>query len=167
MTRPNRTHSMNSAAALLLGIVFCAQVHAAPVDVSGGFVPQQAVLVQPSSFTVSEYTSSVAGTVTLSVQRIVWADLFSQLSTTVSLLDRDDLSFSGNALVMFDVAAGERFTTSVYALAAGPRGYGAYTLGISFVPQVPLPAAAWLLLSGLGALAAGSRHRKRAVLAPA
>lgn len=149
-------------ATLLVATAFGAAAQAEPIDLSAP-VPKQTVLVWPASFLAHEFTSQVAGTVTLSVERVVWADLLSQLSTTVSLESRPDLQLSGNAQVMFDISAGERFTTSVYALAAGPRGYGAYSLDISFLPsltQVPIPPAGWLLLSALGVLAFMARRRR-------
>jgi hypothetical protein len=150
-------------ATLLVATAFGAAAQAEPIDLSFGPVPEQTVLVWPASFLVHEFTSQVAGTVTVSVERVVWADLLSQLSTTVSLEGRPDLQLSGNAQVMFDIMAGERFTTSVYALAAGPRGYGAYSLDISFLPgltQVPIPAAGWLLLSALGVVALVKPRRR-------
>ncbi len=154
-----------AVATLLVAVTFGAAAHAEPIDLSIGPVPGQTILVWPASFLAHEFTSPVAGKVTLSVERVVWADLLSQLSTTVSLEGRPDLQLSGNAQVMFDISAGERFTTSVYALAAGPRGYGAYSLDISLLPsltQVPIPPAGWLLLSALGVLALMARRRRAA-----
>jgi hypothetical protein len=150
----------------------CGVARAEPIQIGpspGTEYFHDGVLVRPSSFEVNEFVSSVAGKVTISVQRIDWGDLFSQLSTTVSLFDRPDLVFNGNALTMFDVTAGERFTTSIFGQVARTGGFGAYRLDILFLPsgtQVPLPAGAWLLLSGLAALLIVARRgQKKTALA--
>ncbi len=146
-------------------LVFCASANAETIQLGGATgteIFHDGALVRPASFDVDQFISAVAGTVTLSIQRIEWGDLFSQLSTTVSLTSRPTLKFSGNALVTFDVTAGESFATSIYAEVAGPLGYSAYGLDVLFLPkmsQVPLPAAGWLLLSGIGALAGVRRRR--------
>ncbi len=104
----------------------------------------------------------------MSIQRIDWGDLFSQLSTAISLASRPDLQYTGNAVATFDVTAGESFATSIYAQVSGQLGYSAYRLDVLFLPkmsQVPLPAAGWLLLSGVGLLAGMRRRRVTPALA--
>lgn len=124
------------------------------------------VLVRPASFEVNDFIAMVAGTVTVSVQRIEWGDLFSQLSSTIALANKPDLLFNGNATTAFDLVAGESFTTSIFAQTSGALGYGAYRLDVLFLPsvtQVPLPPGGWLLLSGLGMLAYLARRRRGAL----
>jgi hypothetical protein len=152
--------------ALSASLALCMPAVAAPIQLGGAQGTEYfhaGELVRPASFEVTEFVSAVAGTVTLSVTRIEWGDLFSQLSTSVSLLNRQDLQFAGNALSVFDVTAGEHFATSIYAQAAGPLGFGAYRLDVLFLAknaQVPLPPAAWLMLSGLGAWFMMARRRR-------
>lgn len=120
--------------------------------------------VWPSDFEVNEFVGVVAGTVTLSVQRIDWGDLLS-LKTTLSLQNQPALQLTGNALRTFQIAAGESFTTMILAQAQGPLGFGAYQLDVSFVPSaspVPLPPAGWLMLSGLLLLVLIRRRRRTA-----
>ncbi len=156
-------------AALSAALTLCTPAHAESIQLGGAQGTEYfhaGELVRPASFDVSEFVSAVAGTVTLSIQRIEWGDLFSQLSTTVTLATRPDLQFDGNALTTFDVTAGETFSTSIYAQVAGPLGYGAYRFDVLFLPnvaQVPLPGTALLLLSGLGLLVVASRRRARAI----
>lgn len=153
-------------AALFATFALCGTAQAEPIPLGGAQGTQyfhSGVLVRPASFDVNEFFSAVSGTVTLSVQRIEWGDLFSQLSTTVALLGRPDLTFANNALTVFDVTAGESFATSIYAQVTGLVGYGAYRLDVLFIPkttQVPLPPAAWLLLSGLGMWVLVARRRR-------
>jgi hypothetical protein len=133
------------------------------IDIAAEPVPEFTVLAWPVSHMVNEFTSSVSGVVTLSVSRVDWGDLFSYLSTAIALPNQPLLTGSGDAQFMFNITAGERFITSIFAAAAGPRGYSAYSLGIAFAPrlsQVPLPAAAWLLLSGLAGLGVVARRRR-------
>lgn len=165
---PAMRRRLSGVLALLILAVYClpACADAIPLGVAPGTTTfHDGVLVRPSSFNVDEFISSVAGTVQLSVQRINWGDLLTQLSTTVSLPDQPDLKLAGNAAVMFDVAAGEHFSTSIYAQASGTLGYAAYQMDLLFLPsaaQVPLPAAGWLLLSGLAVVALVTRRRRAA-----
>jgi hypothetical protein len=155
-------------AAMFAALALCATAHAEAIPLGGAQGTEYfhaGVLVRPASFDVNEFFSTVAGTVTVSVQRIEWGDLFSQLQTTVALMGRPDLTFANNALTVFDVTAGERFATSIYAQVTGLVGYGAYRLDVLFIPkttQVPLPPAAWLLLSGLGMWVLVARRRRGA-----
>jgi len=162
---PAIRHRLQAALALLCALVLHAPAHADEVQLGGtqGVASyHEGVLLRPASFDVNAYTSLVAGTITVSVQRIEWGDQLSQLSTTIALPDRPDLHLTGNAVTMFDLAAGQTFSTSIYAQVAGPAGYGAYRLDVLFLPgaaQVPLPPAGWMLLSGMGLLLAATRRR--------
>jgi hypothetical protein len=147
----------------LLGAVTAAPARAELVNVGSG--AHSAVVVRPANFNVNEFVSAVAGTVTLTVRDMKWGDVLSSLSTTVSLFKRDDLLLANSAQAVFDVGVGERFTTSIYAATSGKKGFGMYALDISFVPKatpVPVPAAGWLLASGVAALASLRRRRRGA-----
>ena len=83
-----------------------------------------------------------------------------------------------NVLVASDTFAGTlaRFALSTFDSGIGPGSYRMVATGngirdsslditLSFVQTVPLPAAAWLLLSGVGALGAFARRRKPVAMA--
>lgn len=168
MNRPVRS-KLSRIAVFFLAAVSATAANAEAIDLSAAPVPGQTILVWPESHLVHDFTSAVAGTVTLSVARVPWADLLSILSTAVAFEDRPQLTLNQTAQVMFQLGAGERFTTSVFARAGGPKGYGAYSLDISFLPsvsEVPLPAAGWLLLSALGVAAVATRRRAPGSAAP-
>jgi hypothetical protein len=150
----------------LLGAFLAAPSQAAMVDVSlNSGAEDETFEVLGSRSGSTEYFSSQAGSVRLSLLQVPWGALLSTLSTTISLTGRDDLHMNGYAPTIFDVAQNERFAANVYAVAAGIYRYGAYRVDIQFTPRVstvPLPAAGWLLLAGVAALAGRSRRRRPA-----
>lgn len=139
-------------------------------------MPSQAAMIDPAgdhanptfsvlgtNMQVTEFVSSQAGTVTLTLGQVAWGELLETLSTTISFTGRDDLHLDSYGQSIFNVAQNERFTTAIYAVAAGVYKFGAYRFDLQFTPsvgQVPLPAAGWMLLSGIAALAARSRRRR-------
>jgi hypothetical protein len=154
------------AAAAILPFMLVAPVHAEMIDPSGDHAdPTFAVL--GTNIQLTEFASSKAGTVTLTLHQVPWGALLSTLSTTISFSGRDDLHMTGYGQTIFDVAQNERFTTGIYAVASGLYRYGAYRFDMQFTPrvaEVPLPAAGWMLLTGMAALAARSRRRRAAAV---
>ncbi len=104
-----------------------------------------------------------AGMVTVTLQDLGWPGLFSSLSfaasTSTSLLaqlaEPGRMSFSVNG-------AGNYFAT-VYGVADPNFGSGLYSLNLKYSP-VPLPAAAWLLLSGLALLPRKTNRHQRSLV---
>ena len=85
----------------------------------------------------------------------------STLLQTLALPAAPSLELTATAI--FDLASGGLYTARVYPVTQGPDFLGLYSLAIDFTPSappVPLPAAGWLLLSGLASLAGLARHRR-------
>jgi hypothetical protein len=140
-----------------------ALVDAQSVDIAtlqGGY--HLTVMAQPSALALEDFVSSAAGTVTLATQTFAWGDLLSVLSTNVFVAGSPALALTGPGSLVFNVGAGQVFSTSLRLGTSGPRGYGTAGLNLSFVPQVapvPLPAGVWLLASGIALLAGGARKK--------
>ncbi len=124
------------------------------------------VLAQPSALVLQDFTSSSAGTVTLTTRTFTWGDLLSVLTTNVFIGGAPTLVLPGPGpgTLVFSVGVSQVFSTSMQLVAAGPHGYGMAAYDLSFVPQVtppqvPLPAGVWLLASGAALLATGARKR--------
>jgi hypothetical protein len=157
-------------AALLCCALFNSQRAAASmiddtgVDIAtlgGGY--RVAVMAQPRAMALGDFLSSLEGTVTLTNRTFQWGDLLSELSTNVFVAGAPVLTLTGTGSLVFNVGAGQIFSTSLKLATTGPKGYGMAGFDMSFVPkvtQVPLPAGLWLLASGVALLAGGARRRR-------
>jgi hypothetical protein len=98
------------------------------------------------------------GNVTVTLADLGWPGLMSSLSfaasTSTSLLAQLDAPGS----LTFSINGPGNYFATVYGVADPNFGSGLYSLNLSYAP-VPLPAAAWLLLSGLALL-----RRKQTVI---
>lgn len=104
-----------------------------------------------------------AGSVTVTLSDLAWPGLMSSLSfaatTSTSLLSQ--LTAPGS--VTFGIDGPGTYFATVYGVADPNFGSGLYSLNLKYSP-VPLPAAAWLLLSGLALLPRkGNRHQRSLV----
>lgn len=104
-----------------------------------------------------------SGTVTVTLTDLAWPGLMSSLSfaasTSTSLLAQ--LTAPGS--VTFGVGGTGSYFATVYGIADPNFGSGLYSLNISYSP-VPLPAAAWLLLSGLALLPRKTNRHQRSLV---
>jgi hypothetical protein len=91
--------------------------------------------------------------------------LLQSLETYISTNGVTKYTLTGPGSLVFTVESQQRFAASIYAVAKPSPGYGAYDLRVDFAAQaltVPLPAGAWLLLSGVAGLTAMRRRRRDA-----
>lgn len=155
--------------ALLVLCLAGTSARAATVDIGTSGFNDNVITLPSSALTVSDFVAGVAGTVTLAVADLRMGDLFSALSTSITLFDGRKIQLEGSGSTIFDIGPNQRFTTSIYAQTSGTKGFGVYNIDISFQPrvsQVPLPLGAWLLLSGCGLMATRIR-RTRVISGPA
>ena len=101
------------------------------------------------------------GTVSVSLQDLGWPSLMSSLSFAASTSTSLLAQLAQPGMTTFDIAGPGTYFATVYGVADPAFGSGLYSLNLSYAP-VPLPAAAWLLMSGLGLF--GLRRRQESVI---
>jgi hypothetical protein len=101
------------------------------------------------------------GTLTVTLADLAWPGLMSSLSfaasTSTSLLAQLDAPGS----LQFGLSSAGTYFATVYGVADPNFGSGLYSLNLSYSP-VPVPAAAWLMVSGLALIR--TRRRKETVI---
>jgi hypothetical protein len=125
-------------------------------------------LISGSQSFVFEMQAPGAGMVNVQLSNLGWPERLSSVSfaasTATSILSR--LADEGST--SFHITGPGAYYAHVAGIAQGALQVGLYSLRITFSAgntpgsPVPLPAALWLLISGLGALALPFRHRQPA-----
>lgn len=137
-----------------------------PLESLAGGVISSAInstqLVWGTSLSVNALAATSRGQVTVRLADIGWPQQLDSLSLLVTDLNglwhKVDGGTGANGLT-FDLNGPANLFVAVFAKSQSKWDPGLYNLQASFSP-VPLPAAAWLLLSGLGGLAAFRRKRR-------
>jgi len=118
---------------------------------------EQSGLINGSQSFVFDVMAPSAGTMNIRLANLAWPERLASVSFAFSnatsvlhtLADANSLSFG--------ITSPGAYYAHVAGVAQGALDMGLYSLRITFeagvVPPVPLPAALWLLISGLGALA--------------
>jgi hypothetical protein len=122
-------------------------------------------VVQGSLASATPFSVPGAGTVTAILTDLDWPTKLASLTFAATTPTSVLASLPGAGQVSF-TTSGAGVYSAVVGAVASPSGLldlGWYSLTIGFAPAVPLPASAWLLLSGLGALAV-TLHRRHARL---
>jgi hypothetical protein len=124
----------------------------------------QSTMVVGSESTTDTFTTSGAGTVTLSLSGYSWAAPLSALSFSASSPTQVLASWTGNTpgasdIATFNVGAAGTYFANIMATASGSMDIGLYSLKMTFAatPTVPLPSSGWLLLTGMFVLAGLAR----------
>ena len=147
----------------LLGMVVLLGTTAAHADALGTKVYESTTLVTHSQIDLQTLNLTGAGTVTVKFTDLQWPDLLGSLSFT--LFDAThtigtyppDGSKLTTGSAAFHVDSAGTYYASIFASPAAGKSGGLYNAQIYFSPMaapVPLPAAGWLLLSGIAGVVA-------------
>ncbi len=118
-------------------------------------------LVQGSLATVTPFDVTSPGTVTVILADLAWPEKLASLTFAATTPNAVLATLGGPGEVSFKVSKPGIYDAVVGAIASpGFLDLGWYSMTVEFAPAaVPLPAGAWLLLSGLGALVCTLRRR--------
>jgi hypothetical protein len=105
-----------------------------------------------------QFSTSSAGTMTVTLQNTGWASPLTALSFSANSATQVLASFSAVGLTsdtaQFQINSAGTYFASIMATAGGDMGLGLFSFKMTFSPTspVPLPSTGWLLLTGLFAL---------------
>ena len=126
---------------------------------------QNTMVTVPSVPTVNALGLSAPGQWSITVSDLAWSQSLQSLSFAITNMSGVLASRMGAGTLTFDVVTPMNLFATVFAIPNAAVGAGIYHINIAFTPSappVPLPAAVWLLLSGMCGLA--TLRRKHATV---
>jgi len=129
-------------------------------------VSKNVMVTLPSAPTVETLALASAGTLTVTVFDIGVPQLLQSLSFAITDTNSVLQKLTNAGTLTYSVTGPMTLFANVYAVPDSSAGTGVYHINVSFAPTVPLPAAGWLLFSGLTGLTAFRRkaQHKHAVV---
>lgn len=108
------------------------------------------VMVTAPSVPIAEtLTLTSAGTLTMTVTDLAWPQALAALSFAITDSTHALLTADAAGSLIYQVTSPMTLFANVFATPNAASNAGLYHLSVSFAPVVPLPAAVWLLFSGL------------------
>lgn len=158
-----RFSTVLAASVLMAGGLF-QSVKADMVEVGGEVSYQDVGFISGISSSSQAFEIVTAGVYRATLTDFVFPEAFQTLQLIVTSATQEYGRIDGSGSFLFDVDPG-RYFVSLFGQAGGVFDLGLYGVDISAanVAPVPLPPAALLLLSALGALAATRARRKEDV----
>ncbi len=143
-------------AMLALGAVASEVAHADVVGVpnySPGTLYDSTTLATGPSMNVATLNVSAPGTLTVKLQDLGWPDKLSALSFALTSATGIIGAQTGEGTFTYQLDHAGTLFASIFAVGGGDMKTGLYNVNINLAP-VPLPAAIWLLGSGIAGFAA-------------
>jgi hypothetical protein len=153
--------------ALLLAVLVAPAAQAdsvAPASAEPGSImlPELSGLISGRQSIATPIVIPVAGTLTITLSDLAWPEALQSLSFSLTDTHSVLAQLVSPGVLTVDISTPGQYFGFVYGAAQGALNLGLYSVSLSLtpsVPQVPVPAAAWLLLSGCGALFSFRRRR--------
>ncbi|HVY23371.1 MAG TPA: hypothetical protein VG962_08485 [Steroidobacteraceae bacterium] len=155
----SRYGKRTTALAILLAAGWLVAATPAQADMLGTKVYESTTLVTQPNIDLQTLNITGAGTLTVKLADLQWPDLLGTLSFTLfdatHVIGSYSLDSTLNGSDGFQINAAGTYYASIFAAPAEGKEGGLYNAQIYFqrVAPVSLPAAGWLLISGIAGLA--------------
>jgi PEP-CTERM motif len=126
-------------------------------------------LIAGTESKVYSFDAPEAGTVTVTLSQLTWPDKLSSLSFAAATSTSVIAQMTQAGTLDFRVSGPGMYSaivTGTVDASSAVFGLGMWSVKLDFTPAVPLPASAWLLLSGLGGFVVAWRRRPLVSLPP-